>query len=342
MKPIIKYGVFALISVVLFSFDDLFEDSPNYTPYELNIPEGFPNPVMPEDNYLSQERVDLGRMLFYDPILSIDSTVSCASCHDQSLAFADNKVISPGVENRLAARNAPTLTNVVYNPTVLFDAYLPTLEMQVLVPVQEHAEMAFNIVEIGKRLRKDSVYIAMSMAAYGKQPNPYVITRSISAFERTLISGNSKYDREVFQKKKAMNPSQRRGMNIFNNRLYCAECHSGFNFTNFSTQNNGLYLNYPDSGRARATQLPEDRAMFKIPTLRNIELTAPYMHDGSLATLNDVIDHYASGGQNHENKSEIIQPFKISKREKRDLINFLKSLTDYDFITNPDFSTPFK
>lgn len=310
--------------------------------YELKIPEGFPQPTFPNGNELTVERIELGRMLFYDPILSVDSSISCASCHDQSLAFADNRVISPGVEGRLAKRNAPTLTNVVYNPTVLFDGYLPTLEMQVLVPIQEHAEFAFNIVDIGKKLEQNPDYVKRSYEAYGRKPDPYVITRAISSFERILISGNSKYDQQVFQNKNVMNRSERRGMDLFFNELHCATCHSGFNFTNFTTQNNGLYEVYSDSGRARATHLPEDKAMFKIPTLRNIALTAPYMHDGSLASLEAVIDHYMSGGQSHVNKNPIIQPFDLTKRQKRDLIHFLECLTDEDFISNPDFSNPFE
>lgn len=311
-------------------------------PYKLEIPEGFPEPIIPENNLLTSERIELGRMLFYDPVLSIDSTVSCASCHKQDLAFADDVHISPGVEDRLAARNAPTLTNVVYNPTVLFDGFLETLEKQILVPIQEHAEFAHNIVDISEKLAKDSTYSSMSWRAYERKIDPFVITRSISSFERTLISGNSKYDQEVFQKKDVLSKSEKRGMNLFFDKLECAECHSGFNFTNFSTQNNGLYEVYEDTGRMRATKLEEDRAMFKVPTLRNIELTAPYMHDGSIATLDEVIDHYQSGGKNHVNKSDKIQPFTLTKREKKDLINFLKCLTDDDFISNPDFSNPFE
>ena len=138
-----------------------------------------------------------------------------------------------------------------------------------------------------------------------------------------------------------MNKSEKRGMNLFFNELECASCHSGFNFTNFTTKNNGLYEVYQDSGRMRVTKLEEDRAMFKVPTLRNIELTGPYMHDGSIATLDEVIDHYQSGGKNHPNKSEKLQAFELSKREKKDLINFLKCLTDNTFITNPDFASPF-
>ena len=333
-------STFALI--ILASFIVHFDFEKNISEYKLEIPEGFPKPVFPEGNELTQERIDLGRMLFYDPILSLDSTVSCASCHDQSLAFADNKSISPGIKNRLGVRNAPTLTNVAYNPTLLFDGFLKTLEMQVLVPIQEHAEFNSNIVDIAEMLKQDSTYVRMSLAAYNRMPDPYVITRAISSFERTLISGNSKFDQEVFQRKNVMNRSEKRGMNLFFNQLHCTKCHSGFNFTDFSTQNNGLYEVYADTGRQRATKLEADRALFKVPTLRNIALTAPYMHDGSIATLEEVIQHYERGGISHVNKSQFITPFKLKARQRKDLINFLNCLTDEEFISNPDFSNPFE
>ena len=311
-------------------------------PYVLEIPEGFPAPVIPEDNQLTEDRIELGRMLFYDPVLSVDSTVSCASCHKQDLGFADDVKISPGVQGRLAQRNAPTLTNVVYNPTVLFDGHLETLELQILVPIQEHAEFAHNIVDIAAILSKDSIYSNLSWQAYNRKIDPFVITRSISSFERTLISGNSIYDQAVFQKKDVMSKSEKRGMDLFFNKLHCAECHSGFNFTNYTTQNNGLYEVYADTGRMRVTKIESDRAMFKVPTLRNIELTAPYMHDGSITTLQEVIEHYESGGKDHKNKSDKIKPFKLTKKEKKDLINFLKCLTDESFIQNEQFSNPFE
>ncbi|MCG8575022.1 MAG: c-type cytochrome [Flavobacteriales bacterium] len=340
MKAVFKI-LFVLTGTLLFSF--VLKDNSAFetTPYKVEIPQGFPDIKVPDDNQLTKERIDLGRMLFYDPILSVDSSISCASCHKQEFAFADTVPISPGVEGRLAGRNAPTLTNVAYNPTVLFDGFLQSLEMQILVPIQEHAEFDFNIVDIGKKLNQDSTYVKMSFAAYNRAPDPYVITRSISAFERTLISGNSKFDQEVYQKKKVMNRSEKRGMNLFYNELHCAECHSGFNFTNFSTQNNGLYEVYSDSGRQRVTELESDRALFKVPTLRNITLTAPYMHDGSIATLDEVIDHYEKGGKAHPNKNPKIQPFKLNKRERKDLINFLNCLTDTTFLTNKAFGNPF-
>jgi len=327
--------------VALLAFSIPVKDKGNVEAYELTLPAGFPQPLFPAGNELTQARVELGRMLFYDPVLSLDSSLSCASCHHQSLGFADNKSISPGVNGELAARNAPTLTNVAYNPTLLFDGFLTTLEMQILVPIQEHAEFNFNIVEIGKRLKKNPDYVKRSWEAYERLPDPYVITRAISSFERILISGNSRYDQYVNGSKKGLNRAEKRGMKLFFEDLYCAKCHGGFNFTNFETHNNGLYEVYADSGRMRATKLPEDRAVFKVPTLRNIELTAPYMHDGSIATLEAVVEHYMSGGKNHPSKSEFIQPFNLTQRQQRDLIAFLRSLTDVSFISNPAFFDPF-
>jgi len=194
---------------------------------------------------------------------------------------------------------------------------------------------------LSKRLNNNPDYVKRSFQAYGRKPDPYVITRSIASFERILISGNSIFDQQVYQGKNVMNRSEKRGMKLFFEELACAKCHGGFNFTSFETKNNGLYLNYPDSGRARATHLPEDKAVFKIPTLRNIALTAPYMHDGSIPDLEGVIEHYMSGGEAHPNKSDLIQPFTLSERQKQDLIHFLETLTDKDFLNNPAFANPF-
>ena len=313
---------------------------PSKSELKLKIPPHFPAMKSTPGNELTNERIELGRRLFYDPILSRTNEISCASCHKQAFAFSDTTAISPGVEGRLGNRNAPTLANVGYNPFVLFDGFLETLEKQVLVPIEEHAEMDFNIVEVAKRLKLKKEYVALSKKAYNREPDAFVITRSISAFERTLISGNSRYDQHL-NGKKTLNESEKRGMNLFFNRLYCSSCHSGFNFTDFSVKNNGLYTVYADSGRMRVTKLETDRDLFKIPTLRNCELTAPYMHDGSLKTLRDVIHHYASGGQPHQHKSTIIQPFTLTKSEEDDLIAFLYSLTDQQFIKNKRFRSPF-
>lgn len=301
-------------------------------PFKLDIPKNFPAPYIPEDNTLTWERIELGKRLFYDPILSIDSTISCASCHKQEFAFADNQAITAGVEDRLGFRNSMSLTNVAYHDFFLREGGVPSLEMQVLAPIQDHNEMSFNINKVAERLNNDSSYIKASMMAYDRVPDYYVITRAIAAFERTLISGNSKYDHDL------LNTSEKRGEALFfSEELACASCHGTFLFTNQGIENNGLYQDYTDPGRYRLTNLPEDIGRFKVPTLRNIAETSPYMHDGSLSDLSSVIDHYASGGKDHPNKNPLISGFDISNSEKVDLINFLKSLSDQQFLTDTKF-----
>jgi len=300
--------------------------------FRLSVPIGFPAPTIPEDNELTWERIELGKKLFFDPILSIDSTISCGSCHKQEFAFADNLAITPGVEDRLGFRNTMSLVNVAYHDFFLREGGVPTLEMQILAPIQDHNEMSFNIVAIAEKLNLDSTYVKASLEAYNRTPDPYVITRAIASFERTMLSGNSNYDNIL------LNESERKGKDLFfSNELACSSCHGTFLFTNQGIENNGLYENYEDSGRYRLTHLQEDIGKFKVPTLRNIELTAPYMHNGSMETLSDVIDHYASGGKTHFNQSNLITGFTISEIEKMDLINFLKSLTDEEFTHNSFF-----
>ncbi len=309
-------------------------------PFKLTIPKGFPKPFIPEDNAMSHKRVEFGKRLFYDPILSRDTSISCSHCHKPELAFTDGLTRSLGIRGQTLLRNAPTLTNVAYQDSgLLFDMGVPTLEMQILVPVQEHKEFDFDLRLIAERLKNNPDYVKLSRDAYQSEPNPFVITRSIAAFERTLISGNSAYDQFINGNSDALNDQQQLGMDLFFNRLQCVRCHSGFNFTNLTAQNNGLYEGqYPDDpGRFRVTNNEKDRDLFKVPTLRNISVTGPYMHDGSINSLFDVIDHYSTGGKDHPNKSNLIVPFEISYSEKQALVSFLESLTDHKFINNKDF-----
>jgi len=300
--------------------------------FHLDIPAGFPAPNIPEDNSLNWERIDLGKKLFFDPILSVDNSISCSSCHKQEFAFADDQVVSLGVEDRLGNRNSMSLANVAYYDLFLREGGVPTLEMQVLAPIQDHNEMNFNIVDASELLKEDSVYVRMAWKAYDRAPDPYVITRAIAAFERTMISGSSDYDLD------RLSSSEERGKDLFfSDSLSCASCHGSFLFTNQGIENNGLYEVYEDSGRYRLTHLEEDIGKFKVPTLRNIELTAPYMHNGSVETLEEVISHYAEGGKSHFNQSELIQGFELSDQEKEDLLAFLNSLTDPSFICNTFF-----
>jgi len=309
------------------------------TEYVLRVPEGFPHPEIPADNALTPERIALGKRLFYDPVLSKDSTRSCASCHHPQFAFSDTTAVSLGVENRAGSRNSPSLANVAYQKKLLREGGVPTLEMQVLVPIQEHNEFDFNILLVAERLNRMPEYVDMAEAAYDRAPDPFVITRAIAAFQRTLLSGNAPYDQWLFQgKNTAVSASAKRGYDLFQSeRLACGKCHEGFLFTNQTFANNGLYEVYPDSGRVRLTNLEADRALFKVPSLRNVALTAPYMHDGSVATLATVIDHYQTGGKPHPNKSLLLRPFTLTMQERADLLAFLNSLTDQSFVNNPAY-----
>lgn len=305
----------------------------------MEIPKGFPEVIFPEGNEFTEARWQLGKKLFFDPIMSIDSSISCGSCHAPELAFSDDKAFSPGVENRPGVRNSPTLANVAYHPYLLREGGVPTLEMQVLVPIQEHNEFDFNIVKLAEQLADLPTYVEMSEAAYNRLPDPFVITRSLATFERSLLSGNSRFDQfnngDDFT---ALSEKEQAGKELFfGNKTNCSKCHGGFNFTNYSFENNGLYDEYVDSGRLRHTKDSSDLALFKTPTLRNVEVTAPYMHDGSFLTLEEVVEHYNSGGKNHPNKSDLIQPLLLSESEKENLVAFLKALTDDSFLNNPIF-----
>jgi len=316
-------------------------DNPLYEDDDmLNIPAGFSYPEIPADNMLTAEKISLGKKLFYDKALSTDYSISCASCHKQEFAFGDDVAISEGVEGRLGFRNSPSLANIAYAPVMLKDGGNPSLETQPYVPLETHFEMDFNMVLLVERLKNDPVYVQEFKTVFGKDIDPFGITRALAAFERTLISGNSNYDQYQFQNNKAaLNASEINGMNLFfSDELNCASCHGGFLFTDNTFQNNGYFDDYTaDSGRARITWLHDDVGLFRVPSLRNIALTAPYMHDGSVATLSELIDRYMLGGSGHENQSEKIRQFNLTLTEKNDLINFLHALTDETFITNPEF-----
>ena len=337
MKDSLRSPFFILLLVAIsISFNQVRDDK--YTRIT-KVPDGFPMVPFPEDNKFTPERYELGKRLFYDPVLSIDKSISCASCHLPQHAFSDTLSLSLGVANRLGTRNAPSLANVAYHPYLMREGSVPTLEMQILVPIQEHNEMNHNIVEISELIKTDSIYNNMSIKAYNRPPEPYVITHAIACFERTLISGNSHYDKYINgNSNNTYTEEQKAGLELFfSDRVHCTNCHSGFNFTDYSFTNNGLYLNYKDEGRFRATGDSTELSVFKVPSLRNVGVTAPYMRDGSLHSLEEVIEFYNSGGQEHANKHPIIQPLGLSSEEQALLVTFLKTLTDSSFIRNTDY-----
>jgi len=273
------------------------------------------------------EKIKLGKKLFFDKRLSSDNTISCASCHIPEKAFADGQQFGTGVNNQKTDRNVPTIINSKFLKKVMFDGDMENLERQILVPVTEHKEMGSDLKALMAELSKDKSYQAASKRAFKRKFDVYVFTRSIAAYERSLVAMNSRYDRYMSGEKEALTANEIAGMKLFNS-LYCVKCHSAPHFTNFVTEDNGLYSVYEDQGRYRVSRDSSDIGKFKVPSLRNVGLTAPYMHDGSLKTLEEVVRHYMSGGKGHINQSPVIKPFELTKEEQLNLVLFLKSLSD--------------
>lgn len=342
--------------------------------FEWQLPLSFPRPVVPADNPMSAEKVALGRHLFYDKRLSDNETFACASCHKQELAFTDGRAVGLGSTGQAHTRGSMSLANVAYTRSLTWaNPLMTTLERQSTVPIfgDDPVELGMkSIPEVEERLRAIPRYQTLFAAAFSDEDEPVTMVnlqRALAAFQRTLISGDSPFDRyQNLGDESALSASAKRGM-IFvtsneDHRFECNHCHGGFDFSDHSTwegadQTNspplyhqtGLYdldgkgaYPAPNTGVFNTSLRPEDMGKFKAPSLRNIALTAPYMHDGSIATLSEVIDHYAKGGRARvDGKTDtLLKPFTISDQEKADLIAFLESLTDDTFITDPRFADP--
>ncbi|BAZ37287.1 di-heme cytochrome c peroxidase [Calothrix sp. NIES-4101] len=348
--------------------------------YVWDIPAWMPKPIVPIDNPMTAENVELGRHLFYEKRLSVNNEFSCASCHIQALAFTDGKAVAVGATGEQHPRSSMSLANIAYN-SVLTWAHpgMKKLEVQALVPMfgERPVEMGLRGKEkdILKMLREDKTYQQLFAAAFGRGDNNINLknlTKALASFQRSLISVNSPYDEYRYgNDKNAISAAAKRGERLFNSeRLECFHCHGGLNFSDsikherlafeeIAFHNTGLYNidgkgAYPsnNTGIHEITRKSADMGKFKAPTLRNIALTAPYMHDGSIATLEEVIDHYAAGGRTITSgkfagvgsknplKSNFVSGFKLNSQEKQDLIEFLKSLTDEEFVKNPAFSDP--
>jgi len=337
------------------------------------LPPGFPAPRVPANNPLSTEKIELGRYLFFDKRLSGNGTQSCASCHQQARAFTDGLDRAIGSTDETHPRSSMSLANIAYASTLTWqDPTLTVLEAQMRAPMfGEHPVemgMAGKEGEILDRLRGDLAYPAMFSAAFPAAADPITLEHvilAIASFERTLISGRAPYFRLVYgDERDALDAAARRGMELFfSDRMRCSTCHVGFTFSGPiraaglaeiepAFHNTGLYSvdelgSYPaeSPGAIEVTGLDEHRGAFRAPTLLNVELTAPYMHDGSIATLAEVIEFYASGGRgpgrDNPNKSERVTGFELGPGEAGYLVAFLKSLTDRHFVEDPRFSDPF-
>ena len=349
--------------------------------YVWALPPNFPPPEVPSDNPMTLAKVELGRHLFYEKALSLDQSMSCGSCHEQSKAFTDGRPTAVGIKQNVHPRNSMSLANVAYNSVLTWaNPHQKKLEEQMLLPLfgQEPVEMGMAGQEqlLLQRLQEKPLYRQLFAQAYPDADERFTLgnlTRAIAAFQRTLISASSPYDRYIYYgEDDALTLSAKRGETLFfSERLECFHCHGGFNFSDsvqhqntpfveFNFHNTGLYnLNatgaYPSSntGLHALTGNPEDMGRFKAPTLRNIEVTAPYMHDGSIATLDEVLAHYMEGGRTltkgsykgkgseNPHKNGFVKGFKLTEQEKQDVINFLKSLTDHHFLKSPAFANPF-
>lgn len=358
--------------------DDASE--PAASAFEWELPPGFPTPNVPADNPMTNAGVELGRHLFYDTRLSGNQTQSCGSCHLQEYAFTDGLANAVGSTGQVHPRSSMALVNLAYVPRLTWaNPLLTHLEDQALLPMFGETPVELGMAgredELLQRLAAEPLYVELFAAAFPDEAAPITlrnITRAIASFERTLISGNSPYDRFTQGDPSAMSEAAQRGMDLFfSERLECFHCHGGFNFSSALTHsglpleevaffNTGLYniggdggYPAPNTGVYAITGQISDMGRFRPPTLRNIAVTAPYMHDGSVADLDAVIDHYAAGGRTITDgphagvgaespfKNDFVAGFVISDAEREDLIAFLEALTDDDFLTDPRFSDPF-
>jgi cytochrome c peroxidase len=377
-KRAIKVFVLAVIFLLSFGLSQVLSAQQQIPAYEWNLPSGVPKPLVPADNPMTAAKVKLGRHLFYEKRLSVTGEFSCASCHDQKRAFTDGKPVAIGATGEPHPRNAMSLANIAYSPVLTWANPLMTrLETQALVPLfGEHPiemGMAGRETQILDTLSQDANYRRLFQNAFGDRNITLSnLTKAIAAFERSLISMDSPYDRYRYGGyRTAISESAKRGERLFNSeRMECFHCHGGITFsdtvqhersgfTEISFHNTGLYnidgqgAYPPDNiGVQEITHQPTDMGRFKAPTLRNIALTAPYMHDGSIATLEKAIDHYRVGGRTvmtgeyrgvgsqNPHKSQFISGFEITASEKQDLLTFLQSLTDRMFVNDPALSNP--
>lgn len=308
---------------------------PGPEPAVLQYPKNWPAPRYDfSRNPLTREGIELGRRLFYDPVLSRDSTLSCAGCHLSFTAFAHvDHALSHGIQDRIGTRNAPALANLAWTQAFMWDGAIQHLDFQALAPISSPTEMDHSIQKIVEKLNASPRYPALFDAAFGaRKATGERVLKAMAQFELTLISAGSKYDR-MMAGTDTFSRQEQNGYAIFQKN--CASCHAEPFFTNFSFEKNGLPLDtmLRDYGRMRITQNPADSLRFKVPTLRNIEFSYPYMHDGRFRKLRDVVNHYAQ-------TTALDRPIELSANEKTDLVAFLLTLTDRAFLFNPDFSFP--
>ena len=311
---------FLLFTLILGSCvpDDLVFDGLNTT---------YPTLEYPADNPYNAAAASLGERLFFEPILSLDSSISCGSCHKPELGFATNDRVTPGVGGILGKRNSPSLLNVGFQPYFMREGGVPSLEMQVLVPLGDATEMAHNVVDAVRRLNRNTSYRNEFLTVYGDTASAFLLVRALANFERTLVDFDAPFDHFIQGDATALSNEAIKGGKLFYGKAACVQCHSGVLLTDFGFANNGTAIvDSTDYGRELLTNESGDRYVFKVPSLRRVQITAPYMHDGSVSTLSDVVEQYNTGGANHSYTDSRIEPLGLSGSEKAQLVAFLEAL----------------
>jgi cytochrome c peroxidase len=293
---------------------------------------------VPETNPLTPEKIALGRRLFFDRRLSRDGTIACASCHDPRRTFTDGRPVAVGIEGRTGARNVPTLINRVYGKSHFLDGRAASLERQAVEPILNPKEMSMTMAEVLVRLRGDSKYASQFRSVFRQEANPEDVAFAIASYVRSILAGDAPFDRYLNGEVVALSDQAKRGLQVFRGKAKCTSCHVGPTFTDERFHNTGIAWREPstssgqagrfqDEGRFAVSGKPADHGAFKTPTLREIARTAPYMHDGSVTTLEQVVDFYDAGGRSNPNIDPDIRPLHLSIEEKQALVVFLKSLS---------------
>jgi cytochrome c peroxidase len=300
-------------------------------PYTLELPLGLQKEVayIPPDNPLTSKKIDLGRQLYFDGRLSADGTVSCATCHAPDKGFSDGRPTSTGIKGQVGKRNAPVTLNRIFSQEQFWDGRSPSLEDQALGPVQNPIEMGHTLKGMVATLSAIKGYREQFRQVFGTKVTASGVAKAIAAFERSLVCGNSAFDRYEDGDDAALSERELRGLDLFREKGSCVRCHTGFAFTDERYHNIGVGFDKPnpDLGRYDVTKKESDKGSFKTPTLRNIAASAPYLHDGSAKTLEDVIEFYDKGGIKNPNLSDEIKPLDLTTTEKGELVAFLESLS---------------
>ena len=287
-----------------------------------------PVPI-PPDNPQTDAKVSLGRQLFFDPRLSADDTVSCATCHDPETAWANHNPVDVGIQGKKGTRNSGTILDAAYMDFQFWDGRAKTLEEQSLGPIHNPVEMGSTLEEVVRELGAIEGYRTQFKAVFGSDVTTDGIAKAIASFERTVLSGPSPHDRYVAGDRSAMQPSAVRGMRLFNGKARCRTCHGGPMLSDQGFHNLGVGMDrpQPDIGREAVTKDPKDHGRFKTPSLRNVALTWPYMHDGSVRSLADVVEFYDAGGVRNPTLDIFVMPLELTDDEQKDLVAFLEALT---------------